>query len=323
MELPAYNSTLTPEIGLPSLSSALKLAFISFVGSNVKDGEGVTDSSDDYPNDNTKAFNNYYPGENEYSTLSFEDQWPKKGDYDFNDMVIDYNFNQIANPQNNIVAIEAIITIKAVGAGFKNGFGIELPISPSLIESVTGINVAGNIVSLASNNVELGQSKATIIAFENVYDLFPNNSSGYINTRESDTYVEPQTITIIINLNQPVSLNNLGLPPYNPFIIVDQDRGKEVHLPNYTPTSLVDQSYFGTFDDDSNPGQNKYYKDVNNLPWAMHIPTSFDYPSEQNSILLGHLVFDNWILSDGYSYMDWYLSKSQYRDTKYLYKRNY
>ena len=284
------------------------------------DNDGVNDASDDYPNDVTKAFDNYYPGENDYGTLAFEDLWPKLGDYDFNDMVVDYRFNQIANANNDIVSIEATIMVKAVGAGYKNGFGIQLPISPSVISSVTGYNVPGSIVTLSSsNNLEAGQSKATIIAFENVYDIFPNNSAGFINTRTSDSYVQPRALNIVVNFTTPQSINSLGIPPYNPFIFVNQTRGREVHLPNYEPTDLASSSYFGTEDDNSNPSQNRYYRNSNNLPWAMHIPTSFDYPLEQTSILQGHLVFDTWVLSDGFSYMDWYLNKPQYRNTSKLY----
>lgn len=283
------------------------------------DGDGVSDYSDDYPNDDNRAFDNYYPGEDETGSLAFEDLWPKKGDYDFNDMVVDYNINQIANADNEIVAIEATFVVKAVGAGYKNGFGIQLPVSSSLIASVTGYNVPGNVVTLSTNGSEAGQSLATIIAFENVYDIFPNVSSGYVNTRENDPYINPETISVTITFNQPVSINDLGIPPYNPFIIVNLERGKEVHLPNYGPTDLATLSYFGTHDDDSDFSQGKYYRDISNLPWAMHIPKSFDYPIEKASILQGHTVFDNWVLSNGFSYMDWYLDKPSYRNPDFIY----
>ena len=59
------------------------------------DGDGVSNVFDEYPDDELKAFNNYYPLKDATGTLVFEDLWPYKGDYDFNDLVIDYNFNQI------------------------------------------------------------------------------------------------------------------------------------------------------------------------------------------------------------------------------------
>jgi hypothetical protein len=34
-----------------------------------------------------------------YGTLAYEDLWPSKGDYDFNDLVVDYDFNIVKNNQ--------------------------------------------------------------------------------------------------------------------------------------------------------------------------------------------------------------------------------
>ena len=51
------------------------------------DNDGVSDVYDDYPCDASKAYNRYFPSENEYGTLAFEDLWPHTGDYDMNDLV--------------------------------------------------------------------------------------------------------------------------------------------------------------------------------------------------------------------------------------------
>jgi LruC domain-containing protein len=133
-------------------------------------------------------------------------------------------------------------------------------------------------------------------------------------------YITPPSITVTVNLATPQTLAAVGLPPYNPFIIINKERGKEVHLPGYSPTSLVNPVYFGTEDDDSNPEIGKYYKSVSGLPWGMHLPVSFDYPIEKTPILEGHLVFDTWVLSGGFSYMDWYQDKPGYRETTFLYQ---
>jgi hypothetical protein len=66
------------------------------------DGDGVSDVRDEYPTDPKRAFNNYYPSKNNTGTLAFEDLWPAKGDYDFNDLVVDYNFNQVTNGENKL-----------------------------------------------------------------------------------------------------------------------------------------------------------------------------------------------------------------------------
>ena len=52
------------------------------------DGDQIEDYYDDYPQDGARAFNNYYPARDTYGTLAYEDLWPHRGDYDFNDLVV-------------------------------------------------------------------------------------------------------------------------------------------------------------------------------------------------------------------------------------------
>ncbi|MDZ7777449.1 MAG: LruC domain-containing protein [Bacteroidales bacterium] len=131
------------------------------------DGDGVADELDAYPDDPDRAFNNYTPSENSYATLAYEDLWPSKGDYDFNDLVIDYRFNQITNADNLVVDLEASFVVQAIGAGFQNGFAFQLPVTPSMIQSVQGQVLESGYFSLSNNGTEAGQSKAVIPVFEN------------------------------------------------------------------------------------------------------------------------------------------------------------
>jgi LruC domain-containing protein len=59
-------------------------------------------------------------------TLAFEDLWPSTGDYDFNDLVVDYDF-KIKNNQEFVKSITATFVLKAYGASSHNGFGFTLP----------------------------------------------------------------------------------------------------------------------------------------------------------------------------------------------------
>lgn len=290
--------------------------------SNDSDGDGIPDQFDDYPSDPDRAFNNYYPSEESFGTLAFEDLWPGKGDYDFNDMVIDYNFNQITNGNNQVVEIKSSFTLRAIGASFKNGFGFQLPLLPEDIQSVTGQILTEGLITLNPNSTEAGQSNAVIIAFDNGFKVLPHPGGGTgINTVPTATYVEPQTITIDIVLAAPKSLSQVGLPPYNPFIFTNQQRGQEIHLPDRPPTDLADISIFGTSQDNSIPGQNRYYKTSNNLPWAIHVIDSFIYPVEKQSVTRGHLRLSNWAESSGQNFSDWYKDMSGYRNSDYLYIR--
>ena len=76
----------------------------SYAGADT-DNDGVIDSQDDYPNDPTAAYSIHTPSDTGWASLAFEDLWPSRGDYDFNDLVIDYRFTEVLNKKNKIVRI--------------------------------------------------------------------------------------------------------------------------------------------------------------------------------------------------------------------------
>lgn len=288
------------------------------------DKDGIADNEDAYPSDATKAFNSFYPSESTFGSLAFEDLWPSKGDYDFNDMVVDYNYKLVTNASNKVVQVVTKVKLKAIGASYHSGFGIQLPLTPNQIASVSGYNLQDNQITLNSNGTEAGQTKATIIAFNDGYNILPwaaGSSTGGVNTTPIDPYVTPQVLTLTINLTSPVAMSLLGTPPYNPFIIINGDRTKEVHLIDHEPTSLANTSMLGTFGDDSNPSTGRYYVTSHNLPFAIDISQSFDYPIEKAEITKAFLKFYSWGESGGKSFKDWYLPLSGYRDNKYIFSK--
>ncbi len=294
------------------------LPMIDYTG-NDTDSDGVTNNFDDYPEDASRAFNNYFFTLGTYGTIAFEDMWPGIGDYDFNDLVIDYNFNQITNADNLVVEIYGKFILKAFGASFHNGFGIDLGISPDMITSVTGYKTQEAWVNLNSKGLENNQTNAVIIVFDDTYHLMSHTGGIGVNTNSSYPFVTPDTINIHILLSEPAALENIGIPPYNAFMIVDQERSHEIHLPDHAPTDLVDQSLFNTYRDSSNPSTGRYYKTENNLPWAIKIIEQFEYPVEKVEILQAYLKFADWAQSNGSTYYDWYKDISGYRNSNNIY----
>ncbi|PKP15502.1 MAG: hypothetical protein CVU06_16450, partial [Bacteroidetes bacterium HGW-Bacteroidetes-22] len=223
---------------------------------------------------------NHFPASG-YGTLAYEDLWPGKGDYDFNDLVLDYQFEIKTNTNNKVNQVTGTFIIKAFGAALENGFGFQL--SSNIVASdlnVSGYSLTENFIHLNGNGTEAGQSKPTIIVYDNAFNQMQHPGIGIgVNTDPAAPYITPDTIKIIINF--PVnkySFNDLDISNFNPFLIVNKVRGIEVHLPDYPPTSLADESKFRTYDDNTNPSAGVYYKTVNNLPWAIHIYETFAYP---------------------------------------------
>ena len=266
-------------------------------------------------------------------TLAFEDLWPSKGDYDFNDLVISYDFVVTKDNQDRVLSISSTFIVYAFGASFHNAFGFELPnVNANQIISVTGYNIAsGGIFSLASNGLEQNQDNATVIVYDDSYRIMTHPGTGIgVNTVENSTYVTPDTVMVDILFYSngsfanggAVSYGDLDIGNFNPFIVVNQVRGREVHLPDFAPTSLADNSIFGTFNDDSDASTNRYYKSENNLPWAINIPEIFEYPYEKREIVYAYLKFAEWAESSGIVYTDWYQDKSGYRNDNYIYTHN-
>lgn len=272
--------------------------------------------------ENVEVINNY-PATG-FGTLAFEDLWPSKGDYDFNDLVIDFKFEITADQNNYVSQVDGEFVIQAFGAAMENGFGFQLSqaIDPADV-TVTGYSITSGIVSLTNTGVEENQQLPTIILFDNAYDQMqhPGNGIG-VNTKQDAPYVEPKTLNITITFPaNTYTYNDLDISNFNPFLIVNQDRGIEVHLPGYAPTDLADQNMLGTMDDDSDAGQGRYYKTENNLPWAIKIYEQFDYPSEKIEIIDAHLKFETWATSEGVEYPDWYEDNDGYRNDNNIYQK--
>jgi LruC domain-containing protein len=275
------------------------------------DNDGVPDDVDEYPTDPQRAFNVYYPSQNTFGTLAFEDLWPSKGDYDFNDMVVDYNIRHVTNALNQIVEVFGTLKLRAMGAGYQNGFGFQLGALPG---DIANIEFTFEDNSTVNQPLEQGQTKAVFITWQNGFNLLPNQGGEVgVNTSHAETQVDPYELDFHIITSQPVRLSDFGVPPYNPFIYVNQERGKEVHLSDNPPTNLASSSYFGTLNDASDPGNSIFYKTSTGLPWAIHIAESLSYPVEKVQILNAYTHFAEWAQSGGTTYTDWYKDLPGYR----------
>ncbi len=288
------------------------------------DGDGVPDNLDAFPNDPTKAYITYYPSQTTYANIAFEDNWPAKGDYDMNDLVVSYRYTFVSNAQNQIVSMTGDYNVNAAGASFKNGFGVQLPVLPSDVQSVTGYKLSsGTYINLASNGVEAGQSKAVIIPFD-THDMAIQNPdfSYFVNTLLSKSKVSPNTISVNVVFNNPIDASVLSPSTLNPFLISNMRRGYEIHLPGYHPTDLADTKLFGALDDNSNPATGKYYLSAQNWPWAINYSNTFNYPIEGVNITNAFLHFVDWANSGGTIYPDWYSNTSTgYRNNSNIYSK--
>ncbi|MFW5706038.1 MAG: LruC domain-containing protein, partial [Bacteroidota bacterium] len=275
------------------------------------DGDGCIGEEDEYPDDPERC----YSVLGEWGTLAYEDLWPSKGDYDFNDVVIIYQTKMVYNSDNELVDIITDYKVTAVGASFRNGFAIQFDnLVPEDINSVTGSVITAGYASFNANGTEAGQDKAVVYVFDDTEAVINRAPGPFFNTLENGNIGTSDTTTISVYFNPPIDPALVGDAPFNPFLIRDGNRDIEIHLPDYEPTSLADPSYFGTSDDDSDPGAGRYYKSSHNLPWGIHIPELLDHMIEYIEIPEGYMNFSQWATSGGTLFQDWYKDLPGYRD---------
>lgn len=287
------------------------------------DSDGVQDSDDAYPNDATRAYNNVFPASG-YSTLMFEDLWPTIGDYDFNDFVVDYKINRVTNAANKVVEIKAEFISRAAGASRPNGFAFSFDDLPyTRVTSVSGNKIFANVHTFNANGTEAGQTDANFVVISNIFKVLIPPGGGYsgANTAGSTRVPNDTTrMTIAFNTSEnTTTLNEVSLNKFNPYLIVNQTRGTEIHLVDKKPSTLVNSSLLGTSQDNSNSGSNRYYRTVSNLPWALNITESIPYMKEKTDLTTGYLKFIEWASSNGLTNTDWYMNINGYRNISNLY----
>ena len=277
------------------------------------DGDGVPDGDDAYPLDPTRAFQSFTPSETEFSTVLYEDLWPYTGDYDMNDLVIDYQFCTITNADDEIVEDSINFDLRASGAGYTLGFAIKFPDNYDLGDPV---DPTFNLATLEGDNV--------INFFNNQRTIFGVSGSQWINTTDAGMIVPAVQWTVTIPITETKGSQKTAdpwnFPPYNPFIFVNNTRSHEIHLADYPPTAEMDTLLFDTGDDASNQNTGFYFRTENNLPWAVNVTETTVYPLETYEITWAFLHFADWVHDVGYGYADWYTNTSPgYRDNNYIY----
>jgi LruC domain-containing protein len=268
------------------------------------DEDGICDSYDDFPNSATQAFSiNGATG-----TIGYEDLWPYMGDYDMNDVVVNYDYQIITNAQNDVVKVNATYKLRATGGTYNNGFAVQFPVQRNKVSNVVGATL------------EAGQTKAVLVVFNNMRNEMP-----IWNTFPDQDSHDDIVYNVSFELAAGTSLSEFTLGPFNPFVWNGTEgfgRGYEVHLPGEFPTDLANMSVLGTGDDNTNIGSGQTYISKNGgYPWALHIPDSFEYPIEKADVNTAYFKFADWGTSGGVVANDWYQNQPGYREPAKIYKR--
>ncbi|WP_236701294.1 LruC domain-containing protein [Thalassomonas viridans] len=278
----------------------------------------------------------HYPGENSWVTLAYEDKWPETDDYDMNDVVLRYRTTEVIR-NSKVIRIDISGELQALGAEYHSGFAVQLPgIASSNVNPLTLRLLHNNIrQSYSGTNgadkydiLEPGTANAVIVISQ---DLWQHTSSICRYFRSEIGCSQPTTFHFqaSVPLITPVPLSAMPAPPYDPFIFgtpglyhgdifsYQPGRELEIHLADQAPTEKFNPSYFGLADDTSDAANGRYYRNANNLPWALEVVEQWQWPSERKTILQAYPQFRQFAESKGRSASNWF--DSDQSDSRYLF----
>ena len=264
--------------------------FISTPTISDSDGDGVADDQDDFPNDPNKAYLTSFPSlGTQY--LAFEDLWPYTGDFDFNDMVLQNYVLYTRNANNYLVEATFHISLNALGAGLRNGLGVEIlnsnkqPFGSSVISSVSGHATSHSTLNNA------------LVVFNDAHDA---QSTYYTNTGSG-----PSASPDMFQFTVTFTPNTVSTIVPDLYIFRTNDPSHEIHLDGFNATAVANTNLANTGDD-----YNGTYNTENGLPWAIEIVVPgeflFYHPLEKVDILIAYPRFQAWAQSNGSSNTDWY-----------------
>lgn len=216
--------------------------------------------------------------------VAFEDNWPSKGDYDLNDVVVKYNSVLSYNIKNEVLSTEDTFTAYWSGAKYINSFIYQLNTEKTNVES----------------SVEMDQdlSLATIPVFMDMKEATGENT-------------KTTKVTINNKFKKPIDHEVFGVAPYNPFISIYKSTGynrAEVHLVNYKPTEKAKMDLFGTEMDMSDIAKGIYYVSDSKYPFAIHLSDVEEYSTiETKAVDATYPRFVSWVESNGTKDKDWYI----------------
>ena len=226
---------------------------------------------------------------------AFEDLWPKAGDYDLNDALVNVKHEKEFNDKGKIIKETFYLTTYQNYVELTSGLALTLETKTAPQSVVMKKMAKGSTVA----------EEASFTKDGNVYYL-TSNFKGELGT----TYI------LELSYKNPLG-SSADIASIKPFIYRSEgDKNWEVHIPMEAPTAKMKTSYFGTADDCSDPSKGLYFVREGNYPFAFYLhgvninvfeDTILKRENESKRIDEFFPGFIEWSTSKGTTNQDWYL----------------
>lgn len=241
----------------------------------------------------------YLPAVDSYYMVTYEDQFPNRGDYDFNDLTVGYRVYLELNNANKVVGIGGVGYLVARGGGFDHDWFLRI----NLPGSTSGSGEL-NLYSPGSATPASGYPRTINLSgplnlkvFEHTRTLWTDPGQNFVNTERNQAIIEGHRFTFHVTLNSPMNVSQLPAAPYDPYLYVYNTK-YEIHLDG---NPAVHPDSRNTADGLSG------YRDESNYPYAMIMPEDWLTPIEYIDLGEAYPEFVEFVKSNGSTKQDWYI----------------
>lgn len=246
----------------------------------------------------------YYPSDNSYYIVTYEDRYPSRGDYDFNDLVIGYRIGlgvvyNDSTKQYEVNAMVATGYMIARGAEYSHDWYLRIPVNTSVQGSVSkNLFVENSTEQVADYPItEALQGAINLQILKDTKQLMSVNGSPFANTLPDQNLIRGKKFSVTINFDSPVRLSEFGAPPYDPYLHVTNSN-QEIHLPGFATQIASSANY----------GGDSRFKDVIGYPYAMVFPDDWYPPLEGTDLGQAYSTFFGYTTKPNSSNQTWYQS---------------
>lgn len=254
----------------------------------------------------------YYPSKG-WGTLLFEDMWPEKGDYDFNDFAAWYKI-QLYTEGKNTEAILVSVRLNALGGTLPYQLCLQMDkLKAEEIDYVEPYSGSDEPVQKTGTyKLETSGTDLAVFSFD-WNGLKGSNGGQFYNTEKAyelnEEDLNKNIVSFMVYLDEGKRTSNFSHESFNFFL--RKTDGTEIHLMGYKPTKSFETQYGKMESDYSNIlSSDTYYRTNDGFVWGLKVPVGIAHAQETVDFLKAYKFFGEWVSSNGEKHENWYEEQS-------------
>lgn len=250
----------------------------------------------------------HYPAA-KWGTLLFEDMWPSKGDYDFNDVAASYKIQLYLTGKKKPKVVAMLISIRLNALGGYHPYQLCLQIdnlNATGIDNVSSYDTGGDGSGTYKFETEGTDSKA-LFSFD-WKDKKGSTAGKYYNTEKeyalTSADLDKNQLAFYAELSEELSLDEFTNSVFNFFI--RKTDGTEIHMTGYAPTDGFMEKYNEIVKSNTSLSSDEYYRTTDGFVWGLKIPANVHHAVEDIDFIQVYPLFKEWVTSGGVTHPEWY-----------------